>query len=118
MPIPDELAEILRRWMAQCGSEWVFPGVTKKRPWTGGPPGHKPLDCVKAVGVRSGISNLTILDFRHTIGTLAEQWGMGELELMRWLRHTRPSTQAWYRKQPDDSGMRATAAKITFKTVG
>lgn len=113
--LPDELAEVLRSWLARCGSDWVFPGMMKVGPWTGGPPGHKPLDCVKAAGLRAGICGLTILDFRHTIATLAEQWGWGELELMRWLRHNRPTTQSWYRKAPDLAGLRASAATIRFK---
>ena len=115
MVLPRDLVEVLTPWLALCGPDWVFPGVAKVGPWTGGPPGHKPLDCIKAAGKRAGIANLTILDMRHTIATLAEQWGMGELELMRWLRHDRPTTQAWYRKQADMTGMQATARKITFK---
>jgi integrase len=114
MALPSDLVEVLAPWRDLCGSEWVIPGATLAGPWTGGPPGYKPLDRVKAAGKRAGIDNLTILDFRHTIGTLAEQWGMGELELMRWLRHTRKGTQAYYRKAPDLDGLRATAAKIRF----
>jgi integrase len=115
--MPADLHQVLATWLPRTGSLWVFPGVTGKGPWTGGMVGHRPLDCVKAAGRRAGIANLTILDFRHTLATLADSMGMGELELMSWLRHTNPRTMGWYRKKTDLSSKRSTAEKITFKTV-
>jgi len=72
IPIPDGLAPILADWLPRCGSEWAFPGVTGKAPWTGGPSGHRPLDQLKAAGERAGVHGLTFLSLRHTWATQAE----------------------------------------------
>jgi integrase len=115
--LPDPLAEVLAGWLPRTGSRWVFPTRDGRSPWTGGPPGYKPLDAVKAAGRRAGIGPITILDFRHTLGALAEGWGFSELELQRVLRHSRAATQQFYRKHPDDSVLRGAAAKISFRLV-
>lgn len=116
--IADDLAEVLARWLPRTGCEWVFPQKRLTGPWNSGTPGSKPLDRVKDAGMRAGVPGLTIASFRHTIGTLAEGWGIGELELMRWLRHTKTSTQTWYRKHADRDTLQATAKKISFKGTG
>lgn len=111
-----ELLEVLRWWTAMTeadGCEWLFPHRYRTGPWTSGRPGHRPLDEVKALGGRAGVHGLTILAFRHTVGTLAEGWGIGELMLQRLLRHARRRTQDHYRHADIDQ-MRAAAGKIHF----
>jgi integrase len=115
LAISEELHQVLAPWVAECASPWVFPGVKRRGPWTGGCPGTKALDLVKAAGERAGIEGLTILDFRHSFATLAEGWGLGELELMRLLRHSRPATQQAYRKYGDLAVLRAAAIKVRFR---
>ena len=56
----------------------------------------------------------TTLSFRHTFAALSEGWGLGELELQRWLRHASPATQKSYRKQGDFEAIGATARKIAY----
>ena len=112
--MPEPLADVLRPWLARVGSEWIFPGVTGKRPWTGGPPGHKPLDCIKAAGERAGVHALTIHAFRHTLATLSEEWGWGEMELQRWLGHGSTRTSKYYRHR-SQAALEASAAKVGFK---
>lgn len=112
--MPAPLAEVMRPWLARCGSEWIFPGVTLKQPWTGGPPGHKPLDQIKAAGDRCGVHNLTIHAFRHTLATLSEEWGWGEMELQRWLGHGSTRTSKFYRHR-SKAALEASAAKVGFK---
>jgi integrase len=114
LAIAPPLHEVLARWLPRTGCEWLFPGKRLQGPWLSGGPGERPLDQVKALGERAGVKDLTILSFRHTIGTLAEGWGLGELELQRWLRHSRRRTQDSYRKRGDEEAIRATAAKICF----
>jgi integrase len=116
--ISDELAYELDLWMPRTGCEWLFPGKTLVGPWVNGGPGVRPLDQIKAAGERSGVPGLTMLAFRHTIGTLAEGWGVGELELQRWLRHTRRRTQDAYRKKGDIAVIVGTARKINFRQDG
>ena len=75
--IPKELMPVLTRWVKRCGSEWVFPGKRGLVPWTGGSPGYKPLDQIKALGERAGVRGLTILSFRHSLATHMKAWGVG-----------------------------------------
>lgn len=117
LAIAEPLADVLARWLPRIGCEWAFPGLRREGPWLTGGPGTRPLDQVQALGKRAGVAGLTMLSFRHTIGTLAEGWGLGELELQRWLRHTRRRTQDAYRK-PDLDNLRGTARKITFTRSG
>ncbi len=113
VPIPDPLASVLAGWVPRTGCEWLIPGSRRLGPWTGGPPGYRPLDRVRKLGERAGVAGLTILAFRHTFGTLSEGWGLGELELQRILRHARPTTQQHYRHH-DAAMLRTAAAKVRF----
>jgi integrase len=113
--VAEELAGPLSMWMPRTGCEWLFPVKSLSGPWLSGGPGVRALDQVKAAGERAGVERLTILSFRHTIGTLAEGWGLGELELQRWLRHTRRRTQDAYRKKGDMNSILGTARKISFR---
>jgi integrase len=112
--ITEELAAVLALWLPRVGGgPWAFPGARRSGPWMSGGPGVRALDQVKAAGLRAGVSGLTLLSFRHTLATLSESWGFGELELQRWLRHTRRRTQDTYRS-PDLDTIRRSAAKIRF----
>ncbi len=113
LPLAAPLAAVLRLWLSRCGSDWVIPGKRGKAPWTGGLPGCKPLDQVKALGERAGVSGVTILGFRKTVATLAKGWGLGPLELQALLRHTSVRTQLWYIEE-DLEGLRVTASKIRY----
>ena len=112
MPLVPPVVERLAGWIPETGCEWLFPHSYRTGPWFHGRPGHRPLDEVKALGARAGVPGLTILSFRHTVGTLAEGWGIGELMLQRLLRHAaaRPSsitaTPTWIRcaRRPRRSG--------------
>ncbi len=113
VPMPPALVEVLRPWSTRCGSPWLFPGVTLKGPWTGGPPGHKPLDQVKALGQRAGVEGLTILSFRHSFGTHSRRWGLSDLMLKAILRHTTLRTQKHYiHADPED--LRHAAGAVTY----
>lgn len=113
VPIAPPLLGVLASWLPHACSEWLFPGRERLGPWFGGAPGFKPLDRVRQLGQRAGVEGLTILAFRHTVGTLAESWGLGELELQRLLRHSQRKTQRYYR-HADAEIMARTAAKISY----
>lgn len=57
--MPPPLAAILADWLPRSGSEWAFPGVHLRGPWTGGPPGQKPLHRLRAAGEAAGIAGLS-----------------------------------------------------------
>jgi integrase len=101
--MPRELIRVLKPWSAETGCIWLFPGTRRKGPWIDGAPGSRALDQVKALGERAGVKGLTILSFRHTIGTLAEPAGLDQLELQRQLRHTNTKTQHGYRHLDEDN---------------
>ena len=129
LPLADELAEVLGGWLPRAaapefrpgrlkisGVPWVFPGKKLSGPWTCGGPGVRPLDQVKALGVRAGVPGLTCLSFRKTLGTLAKSFGFGPLELKAWLRHSNIQTQSWYDEE-DVEVMRGSAGKIQFRSA-
>lgn len=116
LPLAGPLAEVLARWVRRCGDRWLFPGARLLGPWTGGSPGRKAIDEIKAAGARAGIEGLTILGFRKSLGTLAKSWGVTQLELKALLRHTTVETQRYYDEE-DAELLRAAADKITFPRI-
>lgn len=113
LPIAPPLAAVLAGWLPECGGEWVFPHKGMTGFWHHCRPGRKPLDEIRALGERAGVPGLTLLAFRHTLATLAESWGIGELALQRILRHARRQTQDHYRHE-DLEILRRAAARIRF----
>jgi integrase len=97
VPLCDELAAALAAWLPEAGTPWVFPGVRGKGPWTGGMPGGKPLDRLKAAGREAGLEGVTFQSLRHSCATLLEARGVPEVVIQRVLRHTTPRTTARYR---------------------
>lgn len=113
LPIAPALAKVLVDWIPLAGPEWLYPGVRRAGPWFEGAAGAKPLDQLKALGLRAGVPALTFQSLRHTFASLAEGWGIGELALQRLLRHTRIRTQRSYR-HPLEAVLRDVAAKVHF----
>jgi integrase len=112
--IAPPLAEVLAPYLPHTGCEWLFPHKYLTGPWLHGSVGSKPLDQVKQLGERAGVPGLTILSLRHTVGTLAEGWDIGELMLQRILRHSRRKTQRSYRHL-DLRQLHDAAAKIRYQ---
>ena len=113
LPMAPELVAVLREWLDQCGPRYVFPGVRLKSPWTGGAPGTKALDEIKAAGKAVGIPGLTILSFRKTLGTLAKAFGVSPRALQALLRHTSEKTQEYY-DEDDTEILRECLSGISF----
>jgi integrase len=113
LPIADALAVVLKGWIPQCGCDWLIPGTRRESFWNQASPGYRPTDRVRQLGERAGVNDVTPLTFRHSFGTLAEDWGIGELMLQRILRHSTPRTQRHYRHHDAELLARA-AAKVHF----
>jgi len=97
VPIPPELGAILETWLPRCGSEWLFPGIRKRGPWTGGANGMRPCELLREAGRECGVEGLTLQSLRHTFATHARwRWGLSAFELQSILRHTSPKTQNYY----------------------
>jgi len=116
LPIARPLLEVLADWLPDTGAIWLFPGKKLRGPWLHGGPGIRPLDQVKELGARAGVPNLTISDFRKTIGTYAKSWGFSQLELKALLRHSNVETQRWY-DEDEVEALRPATAKIQFPRI-
>jgi len=116
LPLADPLVEVLRLWLPRCGGHWLFAGVRQRGPWVGGHPGYRPLDEIRAVGERAGVPGLTLLGFRKTLGTIAKQWGLGQLELKALLRHSNVETQRWYDEEQVES-LRPAVGRIVYRVA-
>ncbi len=112
----EELRVVLRRWIPYAdGSTWMFPTLDLASPWRNGSPGHKPLDQLKAAGLRAGVAGFTFQSLRHSWATMAEgRWGLTDLQIQRQLRHTRLATQRHYR-HADVANLRAALRGITYQ---
>lgn len=115
LPIARPLEPVLRYWLRQTGCRWLFPGVQRRGPWTGGAAGQSPLDQVRELGRRAGVPDLTIHSLRKTVGTYAKTWGLGQLELKGLLRHSDVETQAWYDDGPADA-LRPAVSRVAYPT--
>lgn len=134
VPMAEALVPVLEDWLAHrldspttspgvpdaCAARpirsdcpWVFPGVTRCGPWTGGSGGQQPIERLKAAGRRAGVEGFTFQSLRHSFATHAEHWGMSPLMLQRILRHTTQQTQKHYR-HADSANMRAAVRGIDF----
>ncbi len=102
VPMAPQLRQSLREWLPRARCDWVFPGVTRKGPWTHGPMGQRPLDSIKALGKRAGVPNLTILSLRHSFATHSAAWGISAEMRQRILRHTTLRTSSWYMHEDID----------------
>jgi integrase len=139
VPMPDALVSILADWVPHLvlpsefggpvtgvsgpmpesnprgirDAGWVFPNAYRTGPWIGGSPGHRPLDRMKTVAKRAGVTGFTFLSLRHSWATHAEYWGLSDVMIQRVLRHTNTQTQHHYR-HADADNMRAKARGIGF----
>lgn len=111
VPVPPALAETLAAWLPRAESVWLLPNRRRSGPWTGGNHGYRPLDYLARAGREAGVEGLTWQSLRHSWATHAEVWGLGEAEIQRVLRHTRPLTQRGYR-HVDLANLRAIGARV------
>jgi len=126
VPIPAGLVGILRDWIEnhrmdsppeyeRPPSPYVFPNSMRSTPWTGGPNGYKPLDRLKAVGVRAGITEgLTWHSLRRSVATNLEACGCGQAMITRILRHTTSATTTAHYQQADLRNMLDAADGLVY----
>lgn len=114
VPIPPELAEVLRGWLRVVDSDWLFPARHKQGPWLGGNSTARACDQLKAAGKACGVEGLTLRSLRHSWATHAEgPWRLGEGQIQRVLRHTRPMTSRRYR-HADAANLRAIGRRVSI----
>ena len=114
VPIAAELGAVLASWVPQieAGCPWLFPGWHGTGPWLGGMARYRPVDQLGQLGRRAGVEGLTFQSLRHSWATLAEDWGLSELVVLRILRHS-PEVGRRYRHR-DVEVLHRAASKIRF----
>jgi integrase len=114
VPIAPALDAIVRPWLPLAGSVHAFPGTRRRTPWTGGSPGSKPLDRLKAAGLAVGVEGFTFQSLRHSWATHAEgPWDMTDPQIQRNLRHTTIRTSRHYR-HADLPNLRVIGSKVAI----
>lgn len=138
VPMPDALAAVLQEWLSVLAAGappvtghapnckpwlattdrpvdlgWIFPNVWRTGPWTGGSPGYRPLDRLKALGTRAGVEGFNFQSCRHSFASACEAWGLGPAAIQRLLRHRSAATQ-WHYRHADLAGLRGMAKGIRF----
>jgi len=117
IPVGDRLAAVLAAWLPHTGCRWLFPGSKRQDPWTSGGPGVRPLDQVKALGVRAGVPGLWQKTGRKSVGSNARGAGLTSLERKGLFRHEDESTGDHYDERHAE-GLRAAVNKIERYYLG
>lgn len=117
VPMPTELAMIMESWLPKTESVWLFPGVRRVGPWTGGKCGERAGDRLKQAGEACGVVGFTLASLRHTFATLARRrWGLSAIEVATILRHSNINTQRWYvHDDPDPSAIVRAVSKVSYE---
>jgi integrase len=117
VPVPSELAEVLARWLPESGPVWLFPGVTGKGPWSGGAPGYRPGDFLKAAGLAAGVPGVTWHGLRHTLAKLmVGRFGLTADQAKSYLRHADVrTTEGHYLHRDDAELLRAMGRTVSFR---
>jgi len=118
VPICPELSIVLGGWMPRTECDWLFPGVKRLGPWTGGTSGKCPTDRLKAAGRAVGVEGLTLNSLRHTFATWSRRrWGISGLKLRDFLGHTTEHTQEHYvHEETDVTAFVATVDRVSYLT--
>lgn len=118
LPVPDRLRPTLEHWAGRCGSPWLFPGVKLRGPWTGGPPGKRPLDALRRAGIDAGIGPVNFQVLRHSWATHAGYWGLSDLDVKQQLRHTTIRTARDHYIHPDIANLAEKVQGISYGETG
>lgn len=120
VPIPDGLSPILARWIPETETEWLFPGVEKRGPWSQGAPGYRPLDKLKEAAARAHIEGVTFHGLRHTLAKLyISRFGGTADQAKSLLRHSDVrTTEEHYLHRDDVEQLRSIGRRIEFDLPG
>lgn len=113
--MPICLADVLRTWIPETRSKWLFPGVKLLGPWTGGMCGHRSIDQLKASAKQVGIESITWHGLRHTYGTNALRHFDQPLWIVqRTMGHTDSRTTERYLHLDDAPNIIASVRDIAY----
>ena len=97
VPMPVALERILAGWIPRAGSDWLFPGVKKFGPWTGGTSSKRAPDRIRGAGAGVGVPDFTPSSLRRSAATHLAGWQkLSGKQLQMILRHANQTMQDWY----------------------
>ncbi len=104
VPIPSALASILVEWLPRTKCVWVFPGLRRTGPWTGGTSGKRAGDQLRKAAESIGLVGVTPHTLRHSLATSLAHRGFSPRQTQLVLRHSNQLTQAYY-VHPDEPAL-------------
>lgn len=114
VPIPVPLAEILAAWMPRREGPNAFPN-SRGKPWSGGAPGYRPIDRMRAAGEACGVKGFTPSALRHSFATAcATCWNVPPATLQKLMGHTDLRTTMKYYVHLEEAHLIAAARGIAF----
>ena len=113
--MPDHLHSVLKKWLENNPSQWVFPNVPDTGPWREGSPGAKPLDRLRAAFARAGVEHGNFQGCRQTWATMGESlWGFQGPLIRRQLRHADERTTRGHYMKADVANLASAVRTIGF----
>jgi integrase len=86
----------------------LFPNIQNGKPWISGSVNAKPLDRLKAVAARAGVTEgVTFQALRRTCATTMEAAGAGAAQIQRQLRHSNVGVTQQFYMQADRDNMKS-----------
>ena len=115
VPLPDVLLDVLRPWVEQIDSPWLFPGVKRRGPWTGGSHGGRSLDQLQRAAASVGIPHITWHSLRHAYASNSlERWAVPIWVVQRVLGHRDVRTTQRYLHLDDSPAIASATRHIRY----
>lgn len=126
VPMPKALMPILQDWLAhrldaprgfrmprEC--VWLIPTCDRKKPWTGGCHGVRPLSRLQVAGKRAGIGHITLHMLRRSCATHLEALpGASGALITRVMRHASEQVTMEHYRKPDEANLADAVADFDF----
>jgi integrase len=115
LPLPPPLLIVVQEWIPFSGGTWVIPACDVTKPWLSGGPSSRPLEQLRALGLRAGVPGNNFKLWRSTFATIAEDlWDFTDEQIQKILRHTTPLTSKQFYRHRDVANMRKHMSKVSY----
>ena len=97
VPVPRSVLPSLENWACRCGSQWMLPTFSRKKPWTNGPTHYRAGTILKKAAEEIGVEGFTPYSLRHSLAThLMGYQGLTPSQVKMILRHSNQYAQKFY----------------------
>ena len=115
IPLPDVLVCVLVDWVPLTGSVWLFPGLRRRGPWTGGSAVSRPLGAIQRAAAEAGVPRLTVHSLRHSFGSAAVgRWSLPVWLVQRVMGHSDSRTTELYLHLEDSPAIAAGMKPVRY----